>query len=52
VQLDLAGVKEAVTVSASAEGVHADSVTPTTLVDRKDIQQTPGADRTNSLDAI
>ncbi len=29
-----------------------DSATPTTLVDRKDIEQTPGADRTNSLAMI
>ena len=29
-----------------------DSVTPTTLVDRQDISQTPGADRTNSLAMI
>jgi hypothetical protein len=29
-----------------------DSVTPTTLVDREDIAQTPGADRTNSMAMI
>jgi outer membrane receptor protein involved in Fe transport len=29
-----------------------DSVTPTTLIDREDIAQTPGADRTNSLAMI
>ncbi len=51
-QLDLAGVREEVTVSGSGEGIHPDSVTPTTLVNRQDIQNTPGADRTNSLDAI
>jgi outer membrane receptor for ferrienterochelin and colicin len=52
VQLELAGVREEVTVSATPEGVHPDSVTPTTLVNRQDIQDTPGADRTNGLDAI
>ena len=51
-QLTVAGVSEAVTVSGSAGDIHPDSVTPTTLVDRQDIQNTPGADRTNSLDAI
>jgi hypothetical protein len=52
VQLELAGVREAVTVSASAEDIHPDLVTPTTLVSRQDIQNTPGADRTNGLEAI
>jgi outer membrane receptor for ferrienterochelin and colicin len=51
-QLELAGVREAVTVSASVQDIHPDSVTPTTLVSRQDIQNTPGADRTNSLEAI
>jgi len=51
-QLALAGVREAVTVSASAGDVHPDSITPRTLVSRQDIQNTPGADRTNSMDAI
>jgi len=52
VQLELAGVRETVTVSASAEGVRPDSVTTTTLLSRQDIQNTPGADRTNGLEAI
>src|SRR5580704_9520924 len=51
-QLELAGVREEVTVSGSPEGIHPDSVTPTTLVSRQDIQNTPGADRTNGLEAI
>jgi outer membrane receptor for ferrienterochelin and colicin len=51
-QLEVGTVTESVTVSATAEGVHPDSVTPTTLVSRQDIQNTPGADRTNSLEAI
>jgi TonB dependent receptor/Carboxypeptidase regulatory-like domain/TonB-dependent Receptor Plug Domain len=37
-----------VTVSAAAAPATADSFTPTTLVSRNDIAQTPGADRTNS----
>src|ERR1700730_18302309 len=52
IQLEVAGVREAVTVSASAEAIQPDSVTPTTLVSRQDIQNTPGADRTNGLEAI
>jgi outer membrane cobalamin receptor len=52
VQLELAGIREAVTVSARATDIHPDSVTPTTLVSRQDIQDTPGADRTNGLEAI
>jgi outer membrane receptor for ferrienterochelin and colicin len=52
VQLELAGVREAVTVSASAADIHPTSMTPTTLVSRQDIQSTPGADRTNGLEAI
>jgi outer membrane receptor for ferrienterochelin and colicin len=52
VQLEVAGVRESVTVSGAAPDVHPDSVTPTTLVSRQDIQATPGADRTNSLEAI
>src|ERR1035437_9129119 len=51
IQLELAGVREAVTVSARAGDIHPGSVTPTTLVSRQDIQNTPGADRTNGLEA-
>jgi outer membrane cobalamin receptor len=51
-QLELAPVSETVTVSASPASVNPDSVTPTTLVNRQDIQNTPGADRTNGLEAI
>ena len=52
IPLELAGVREAVTVSGSAGDIHPESVTPTTLVSRQDIQNTPGADRTNGLEAI
>ena len=52
IQLEVAALREAVTVSAGVQDVQATSVTPTTLVSRGDIQNTPGADRTNSLDAI
>ena len=51
-QLQVAGAKQNVTVSGAPEIVPTDTVTPTTLVSRQDIQQTPGADRTNSLAMI
>ena len=51
-QLKLAGGQQTVMVSAAAETVATDSVTPTTLVNRKDVEKTPGASRTNSLAAI
>ena len=50
--MKLATVHETATVSAQAEMANVDSVTPTTLLDRGDIEQTPGADRTNSLQMI
>jgi outer membrane cobalamin receptor len=53
VPLSLAGAHETVTVSGAPEEVApTDSVTPTTLVNRLDIERTPGADRTNSLAMI
>ncbi len=51
-QLALASVNEKVVVTASEEEASQDSVTPTTLIDRTDIAQTPGADSTNSLAMI
>jgi hypothetical protein len=52
-QLKIGTVSESTTVVASpleVEGI--DSVTPTTLLGRQDIAQTPGADRTNSMAMI
>jgi Carboxypeptidase regulatory-like domain/TonB dependent receptor/TonB-dependent Receptor Plug Domain len=51
-QLPIAGANEKVIVSESPAGATTDSVTPTTMVSRTDIQQTPGADRTNGLEMI
>ena len=51
-QLSIATVKLSVTVQATAESANVDSVTPETLIDRTDIANTPGADRTNSLAMI
>ena len=51
-QLQVAGTKENITVSATPEVVATDSFTPTTLVSRLDIERTPGADGTNSMAMI
>jgi outer membrane cobalamin receptor len=51
-ELHLAAQNQSVTVSAEAAPGQTESVTPTTLVDRAQIQETPGAARTNSLAMI
>jgi TonB dependent receptor/Carboxypeptidase regulatory-like domain/TonB-dependent Receptor Plug Domain len=51
-QLAVAGVNETVVVPGSLTAEATDTVTPTTIVDREDIQETPGADRTNGLEMI
>ncbi|MGC1364965.1 MAG: TonB-dependent receptor [Candidatus Acidiferrum sp.] len=50
--LQLASQDQSVTVSAEAAPGQTESITPTTLVDREEIEQTPGAARTNSLTMI
>jgi hypothetical protein len=51
-EMHLATQSQSVTVSAEAAPGQTESVTPTTLVDRQEIQETPGASRTNSLAMI
>jgi hypothetical protein len=51
-QLAIGSVKQSVAVVGQPEAVDSDSVTPTTLIDREDIAQTPGASRTNSMAMI
>ncbi len=51
-QLAIAPLSQSAVVIGRAEEANMDSVTPTTLVDREDIAQTPGADRTNSMAMI
>src|SRR6202521_2010082 len=52
-QLDVAVTAETVYVSAApVEVAPSDSATPTTLVNRTDVERTPGAARTNSLAII
>jgi Carboxypeptidase regulatory-like domain/TonB-dependent Receptor Plug Domain len=48
-QLVLAALSENTVVTGEPVSATLDSVTPTTLLSREDIQQTPGASRTNSL---
>ncbi len=50
--LAVAGARETVAVSGSPVEATIDTVTPTTMVSRIDIQQTPGADRTNGMEMI
>jgi hypothetical protein len=51
-ELVIAGANETVSVSGTPVEATMDSVTPTTMVNRIDIQQTPGADRSNSMQMI
>ncbi|MFZ0420772.1 MAG: TonB-dependent receptor [Candidatus Sulfotelmatobacter sp.] len=51
-RLAVAGVKETVAVSGTPVEATTDSVTPTTMLNREDIQETPGADRTNGMEMI
>lgn len=50
-ELAVAGATEAITVTTPESG-NIDTATPTTLIDRAEIAQTPGADRTNSMAMI
>ncbi|HWW23344.1 MAG TPA: TonB-dependent receptor [Edaphobacter sp.] len=51
-ELQVGSVEESVTVSTESRTTNVDSATPTTLVSRIDIAQTPGAERTNGLQMI
>jgi hypothetical protein len=51
-QLAIATLNQSTVVVGQAEQANMDSVTPTTLIDRGDIAQTPGAGRTNSMAMI
>ncbi len=50
--LELASVSEKTVVTGEPVAATLDSVTPTTLLSRQEIQETPGADRSNSLAMI
>ena len=51
-ELAVASAKETVLVSENPVEATTDTVTPTTMVNRVDIEQTPGADRTNGMEMI
>jgi len=51
-QLQVAGTAEKVNVTAEGAIAPTDNFTPTTLISRNEIDQTPGADRTNSMAMI
>ena len=51
-QFALAALSQTTTVSGEPAAINMDSVTPTTLISREDIADTPGAGRTNSLAMI
>ncbi len=51
-QLQIAGVKQTVQVSAAPATINTQSSAATTLVGRREISRTPGADRANSMAAI
>jgi hypothetical protein len=50
--LSIGSVNQTATVTGSAAAASVQTVTPTTLVDREDIAETPGADRSNGLEMI
>ena len=50
--LKVAQAKETVEVKETSAAVNTESSSPTTLVSRREIAQTPGADQTNSLSMI
>jgi hypothetical protein len=52
IELQIATVQQTVDVEGQATTANVNTVTPTTLIDRADIAQTPGADRTNSMAMI
>src|SRR6202035_1368100 len=51
-QLNLAGAKETLNVSGVPDVAPTDSATPITLVNRQEIELTPGASRSNSMAMI
>src|SRR5206468_1032884 len=51
-QLEIAPMAQSVNVVESPELIGSDSPTPTVLINREQIEVTPGGDRTNSLAVI
>ncbi|WP_158791085.1 TonB-dependent receptor [Granulicella sp. L60] len=51
-ELQLNTVQQSTTVTTETNSANVNTVTPTALISREDIAQTPGADRTNSMAMI
>jgi hypothetical protein len=51
-ELQLGAVQQTVSVTSETNTANVNTVTPTALISREDIAQTPGADRTNSMAMI
>lgn len=51
-QLQVGSIQQSVHVTSQTDVVNGNSVTPTTLISRRQIARTPGADLTNSLNMI
>ena len=51
-ELQVGSIQEAVSVNSASAATNVNTVTPTTLLSRQDIAQTPGADRSNSMAMI
>lgn len=51
-EMQLNTVEQSVSVTTTTDDANADTVTPITLISRKQIAETPGAGRTNSLSMI
>ena len=52
IELQLGTIEQTTSVTTDANTANVNTVTPTTLISRQDIAQTPGADRTNSMAMI
>jgi outer membrane cobalamin receptor len=52
IELALASVEQSTTVTTGGDEANVNTATPTTLISRETIAQTPGADRTNSMAMI
>jgi hypothetical protein len=52
IPLSIAAASASIIVTASSADVAEDTVTPTTLIDREQIETTPGADRTTGMEMI
>jgi TonB dependent receptor/Carboxypeptidase regulatory-like domain/TonB-dependent Receptor Plug Domain len=51
-ELSVAAVQESVSISDQKNAANVDTVTPTTTINRQDIERTPGAGRTNGMQMI